>query len=547
MHLKSVADTDFVALRRFLGLVLRRWWLLAITISLAVAAAYVMTKRQAPIYQATTSLIVGESLQSIDLTARDIQISGQVALVYADMARRQPVLQATLDTLGLKMTWRELKSHVSVNVNEDIHLLEIIVEATSPQTAQAIANELARRLILLSPTALDNQEPDANQRFVQERLVTLRTRIQEGQARLEEMEADLVQTNSISRARSLEEEIRILEAFITGWESNYAQLLRLGDPERSASYLAVIEPAQAYPFPVRPNLYLNASIAALLGTALALGLLFALDYFDDTLKSADDLAGALNLTSLGTVGHIRGKNYPGKLLTRYDPLSQIAESYRIIRSNLQFVCVDGKYQSFMVTSALPGEGKSILTANLAIAMAQAGYRTIIVDSDLRKPVQHHIFQVSNRRGLTDLLWSADADVEAHLMETPVAGVRLLTSGGLPPNPSELLSSRRMAQIIARLNQLADIIVFDSTPALHVADTAVLSNRVDGVVLLVEAGQTHRTLAKQAIQNLERAGATVLGGVLNRVSTRDSRYPAWGNHRDFSRAVASAWQRLRLWS
>ena len=540
----TATDNDFVILRRYITIVLRHWWLLVLAVALASAAAYVLSKRQSPIYQATTSLIVGQTIQNIDLTSRDIQISQQLALVYADMARRQPVLQAVVDTLDLGITWQALKSQVSVHLKEDIHLLEISAEGPSPEAAQAIANELTRQLILLSPTALENQEPDTNKIFVRERLEKLRTRIREGQEKLEELEAAVVVAESATDVRMLQDEIHLLEGFISDWESNYAQLLALTNWDESANYLAVIEPAQAPPYPVKPNLRLNMLVAAVLGVAFALGIIFVLEYLDDTLKTAEDIANELNMTPLGAVAHIRGKNYPEKLITRHDPFAQISESYRIIRSNIQFVSVDGVYKTIMVTSARPGEGKSTLAANLAIAMTQAGNRTIIVDADLRQPTQHEIFQTSSRRGLTDLLRSSEADIEAYLTETSVAGLKLLASGELPPNPSELLGSQRMAQLISKLMQLADIIVFDSTPAINVADTAVLSNRVDGVVLLIEAGRTHRTLVKQATLNLERAGATVLGAVLNRVSSRDGRYPAWRHHPASSLAPDPFWRRLR---
>lgn len=542
----TATDNDFVILRRYIVIVLRHWWLLLLAVALASAAAYVLSKRQPPVYQATTSLIVGHTIQSTNLTSRDIQISQQLALVYADMAGRQPVLQAVVDTLGLNMTWRALKPQVSVHVKEDINLLEITAEGPSPEAAQAVANELARQLILLSPTALENQEPDSNKSFVRERLETLRTRIRDGQVKLEELEAAVLLAESATDVRMLQDEINLLEGFISDWESNYAQLLALTNWDESANYLAVIEPAQATPGPVKPNLRLNILGAAILGIAFALGIIFVLEYLDDTLKTAEDVTSELNMTPLGSVAHIRGKNYQEKLITRHDPFSQISESYRIIRSNIQFVSVDGAYKTIMVTSARPGEGKSTLAANLAIAMAQAGYKTIIVDADLRQPTQHKIFQTSGRHGLTDLLRSSDSAIEAYMIDTAVPGLRLLASGELPPNPSELLGSQRMGQLIDHLTQIADIIIFDSTPAISVADAAVLSNRVDGVVMLVEAGRTHRTLVKQASLSLARAGATVLGAVLNRASSRDGRYPVWRNQPVFSLALRTFWQWLRRW-
>jgi capsular exopolysaccharide synthesis family protein len=173
----------------------------------------------------------------------------------------------------------------------------------------------------------------------------------------------------------------------------------------------------------------------------------------------------------------------------------------------------------MVTSSTPGEGKSFTVANLGISMAQAGLKTIIVDSDLRRPVQHQVFTVPNLGGLTDLLCSPELELNNHLKDTEIENLQVLTCGMLPPNPTELLGSQRMGQLMARLNEVADVVIYDSSPTVAVTDAAVLSARVDGVVLVIEAGQTSHDLARRAVEDLKQAGATLLGGVLNRVSQK----------------------------
>jgi non-specific protein-tyrosine kinase len=156
-------------------------------------------------------------------------------------------------------------------------------------------------------------------------------------------------------------------------------------------------------------------------------------------------------------------------------------------------------------------------------MAQAGLKTIIVDSDLRIPVIHRIFQVSNSGGLTELLRSAQPEVSDYLKDTGIENLQVITSGSLPPNPSEMLGSKRMIELIQYLEKMADIIIFDSPPVLAVTDAAVLSQRVSGVVLMVEAGRTRRDAARQAVKRLHQAGANVLGAVLNRARNQGREY------------------------
>ena len=211
------------------------------------------------------------------------------------------------------------------------------------------------------------------------------------------------------------------------------------------------------------------------------------------------------------------KDYKDKLITTHNPFSPVSESYRILRTNLQFMTIDQSIKSLMITSANPGEGKSITAANLGVIMAQADLKTIIVDADLRRPTMHKIFQISNLEGLTDLLRSPDVEISNHLKDTGIENLQVITSGPLPPNPSEMLSSQRMIEFLQRLKEKADIIIFDSPPVLAVTDATVLSSRADGVILVAQAKRTRRDATKQVINRLDHVGANVLGCVLNQVS------------------------------
>lgn len=209
-------------------------------------------------------------------------------------------------------------------------------------------------------------------------------------------------------------------------------------------------------------------------------------------------------------------NHQESLITISNPRSPISEAYRTLRTNLEFSSLDKPLKTMVVTSAGPEEGKSTTLANLAVTLAQAEKRVILVDCDLRRPSQHEIFGVANGIGLTSMVVDEEAFKNPPLQETPVPNLKLLPSGPLPPNPSELLGSRRMEEIIATLRERADLVLFDAPPIIAVTDAAVLASKVDGVLLVINAGTTKRDHAQRAKALLEKVNARLVGAVLNNV-------------------------------
>ena len=211
------------------------------------------------------------------------------------------------------------------------------------------------------------------------------------------------------------------------------------------------------------------------------------------------------------------------LVTLTSPRSPVSEAYRTLRTNLEFSSLDEPLRTMVVTSPGPEEGKSTTLANLAVTLAHAEKRVILVDCDLRRPSQHEIFGLSNGVGLTTMVVDEEAMRDPPLLETGVEGLQLLPSGPLPPNPSELVGSRRMAEIISALSERADIVLFDAPPVIAVTDAAVLASRVDGVLLVIKAGATKRDHAKRAKALLDKVNAHVVGAVLNNIKMDTSYY------------------------
>ncbi len=228
---------------------------------------------------------------------------------------------------------------------------------------------------------------------------------------------------------------------------------------------------------------------------------------------------------------------PQVLVTVIDPRSQVSEAYRTLRTNIQFSSLEKPVKTLLLTSARPGEDKSVAVANLAVTFAQMGSRVILVDADLRRPSQHSIFDTSNEQGLTGTLLNAGTTIagangnarndfawnELPLVQTQVPNLRLLTSGSLPPNPAEVLNSSLMGELITRLSSEADYVLFDAPPLLAVADAAILAARLDATLLVLKAGKTNRDDAREAKEQLEKVHAHLIGTILNNARPVKARY------------------------
>lgn len=210
------------------------------------------------------------------------------------------------------------------------------------------------------------------------------------------------------------------------------------------------------------------------------------------------------------------------IITIKNPRSPIAESYRTLRTNIQFSSFDKKIQTIVVTSSGPGEGKSTTSSNLAVAMAQNGSKTILIDCDQRKPKLHKVFLTSNQKGLSDLL-VGNSNFEEAVQKTQIENLDILTSGTKPPNPSELLASLKMKNFVEALREKYDCIIIDTPPVIAVTDAQIVSRYADGCLLVVASAQAEREAVVKAKELLEKVDAKILGVVLNKLDIQEKGY------------------------
>jgi polysaccharide biosynthesis transport protein len=501
-------------IRQFTKLLQRWWWLIVIGTAAAAVISFFATRATPNTYQSRTTLLVGQALQDPNVNTNEIGTSQTLADVYAGFASREPVLRGTLRELNLNWNWESLRERVTTRVPPNSSLIELSVVDTDPQRAQVFADTIARQLVLQSPAA-NNPERDADREFIQRQLGDLRDKVTVAETEIQKLNDEINQAQS---ARDIDEKrrsIRALEEQITSWQGTYARLqsnLLQGAP----NVITVIEPAALPTVPIGPRLTQNVLLAALVGLVVSLAIAFLLEVIDDTIKTTEDAHKVTGLSVLGSVAHLRGADYPSKLVTARTDSNRDAEAFRVLRTNLQFSAIDKPFHTLMVTSTRPKEGKSVTAANLATVIAQSGKRTVLVDCDLRRPTQHEVFELANDRGFTTLFLEEGTGIDD--VVCPIASnLSVIPSGPIPHNAAELLDSARMNQQIERLKSRFDTVVFDVPPVLSVADATILAAKVDAVMMVVDSNFTRRGQAKRAKETLASVGANILGVVVNRVS------------------------------
>ena len=267
-------------------------------------------------------------------------------------------------------------------------------------------------------------------------------------------------------------------------------------------------------------------IALFIGIFGTIGVVFVVYYFDDTVKLTDDLEEEIGMPVVAKVfkSDIGSKNNRKiELLAQKYPKSVVSESIKTLRTNLQFSSVDEDIKTILITSSIPGEGKSFISANLAISFAQTDKRVLIVDCDMRKGRQHRIFKLSNSKGLSNLLIDDMTNLKDYINKTSVPGVHVITRGTVPPNPSELLNSKKNADLLRVLKAKYDVIIYDGVPCNGLPDSIIMSKLVDKVLIVSSDSMTPKSVLESTKKQLESVNAPVAGDVLNNVNRKNSTY------------------------
>ncbi|MBK8011029.1 MAG: polysaccharide biosynthesis tyrosine autokinase [Deltaproteobacteria bacterium] len=386
--------------------------------------------------------------------------------------------------------------------------------------------------------AIDDQIGEVRRLIEAELSIVVETNDNEIKA-LESTEAGINAALDVERtaARELEELVAEYNTLAADNETTKTRLAALQKRQTDAdlsgrlksNFVEIFENAEPNPAPIRPSIVKNSALGLLAGLALGLMIAIASVMLDTTVRSQADIEELLGLTFLGIVPsiHEKAETAGETQLTRdlylvRSPKSSLAECLRSIRTNILFMGTDKPLKKILVTSPGPSEGKSTVATNLALVMAQAGQRVLLVDTDLRRPRLHRVFSVSSETGVTTVLLKA-ASVEEVIRPTGVVGMDILPCGPLPPNPAELLHSSHFTELVETLCSMYDRVIFDSPPVNAVTDSVILSQIVDGTLLVAKVGTTAKDGVRRARRQLGSVNASLLGCVLNDIDLEHGSY------------------------
>lgn len=503
-------------IRKMIQPILQWWWMVIGAVVIAAGSAFFVAQTLPPVYQARTVLMVSTTIRNPDPSIYEFGIISQLTQTYVYIAYQDTVRYATQASLKLN----ELPKY-DAKVLPSGWFFEITVIDSDPLLAQTVANELARQIILISPTTAQEAAELATRDFINRQLNELRSRItttQDEIAKKEEELVNMVSAGDIARAQA---DITALESKLASYQATYADLLNT-TPQRSINTLSVFEPASLPVKPIGPNKLLIILLAAFAGLVVSVGAAYLIEYLDDSVKSAEEAASLLEAPILGTIRKVSSGS--GWRIVADEEDEAVVDAFRALRTNLGFLGLGKPLKRILVSSPGIGDGKSTIATNLAYILAKAGKRIMLVDVDMRRPTLQDVLGIKVDQGLSDLFLNS-LDCEHMCYDLEVEGLRFIPVGEPPPNPGELIGSDRMEEILDELDLMADMVILDSSPFI-VAEAAELAAKADGVVLVIRPNLTRRRMIIATREQLRRAGARLLGIVVNGIKQYNPSYPAY---------------------
>jgi succinoglycan biosynthesis transport protein ExoP len=480
------------------------WWLLGLATLIAIISSSIVAWRQLPVYQAHATLVIGRAVYEPNPSANDLYLGQQLAGFYADIGNRDNVRNATQEALGLNAL-----PPYNVHTLPNSQMLEIDVTDSNPRRAMAVANEIANQLINLTPTNQSGGQ-QSHQEFIDQQLSQLEDGIKETNNEIAKLQAELSNLNSANQISNLQQQIAVLNTKLSNLQTNYATLIN-NSQQGALNTLSLIESASLPQTPIGPNKPMIVLLSAAIAMAIAAGAAYLLEFLDNTVQNPVEINRLTGSETIGFLYDIGKEDFKGVYVAK-NPRSALAEAYRSLRTNLDFLGINKPLKSILVTSSGIGEGKTTVSANLATVLAQGGKKVAIIDTDMRRPRLHKLFDFENTRGLSDI-FLGKADIQDAITICGDEKIMVISAGSTPPNPTDLISSGRMDTILDILKESVDIVVVDGPPFL-VADAALLASKVDGVLLIVRYGHSLKTAVRDVVDQLKFIEARVLGVVIN---------------------------------
>lgn len=501
--------------------IILRWaWLILLVALVAGFISYFLANQQPRIYQAKTLVMVSGGSSS----AVDSYTSSYLGIQLASTYTRTMLTQPTIDAVSAELGFKVSAGQITVTQIENSQLINITVTDQDPNRAALIANTL---VMVFS----DQIQKEQTSRYaelllgLENELAATDAQIQETTLKLADLEVALSNEfvepdpQDLATQSQLEANLSQLRSSRSYLYSSY-QSIKLAEAQ-STSTIIVKDPAVPNLSPIQPQPMRSAMLSAVVGAMLVAGLVFLVTLLQDQIRDPDEFPHRWGIPVLGQIAKFNTSRT--NIITQAQPRSPDAEAFRALRTNLRFSNIDTPIKTLLITSPSPAAGKSTIAANLATVIAQNEQEVILIDCDLRRPTLHKNFKVSNRIGLSDYFIRSTEKLSGLVKKLSIDRLHLITSGNLPPNPSELLGSKKMSEMISMLEKRVDLLIMDTPPVLVVTDAMVLASRMDGVVLVIDTKKTKRNAVKQTIEQLRQVNANIIGVVLNNAKSKRTQY------------------------
>ena len=527
--IEEVLEID---LRDIFAKIVKHRRLIIDTILLCAALGLLYSFIARPVYKSTARIMVEgkppkitkvEDVVLPDYTDRTSFYNSQI-----EVLKSHSIANMVYDELGSYEPWSSLRGRkqgkaqvkeesveallkaVRINPVRMTQIIEISAEDVDPNLASKIVNTWVKAYIVFS--SLDQLMQHKS-----------------------ELESDLEQNLKYIKEKhpviqGLRSEIETIDAKISGQKQ---QVFNSKNPaftfvkeDQQITNVKILDSGRPAKKPVRPRLLLNLALALFIGAFCGIGIAFLLESIDQSIKLQTDIETSLHLSCLATVPlyhHEKGKEILSMLVSSKDTHSMLAEQFRSLRTSIIYSNPDLSKKVILVTSAGPAEGKTTTAVNLATAFAQSEERTILIDADLRKPTLHTIFNVPCNKGITELIACDNINIGDYIRKTDIPNLDFISCGVIPPNPAELLGSKKIEALIAELLKVYGRVIFDTPPVLAATDAVILSTKVNASILVFKAGFTHKQAALRSIKLIHSVHSNILGVVLNMVRVQDYSY------------------------
>lgn len=509
-------------IHQFIAIIKSRKNIVIQSVIVIFIVAMLFSLLQKPAYKASATILlkeknVGSSIIFGDLLRQFNAQPERSLQTQLKLLTIGPVLDKVIKKLNLNVSRQELLNKIDIKPEGQANMITIYVEDQSPRKAKEIANSLVAQYLANTRRSTSSDVSQAEKEVYKKLKDTEDNIIILAKEIAQKRKGDIVPddlTAKMDMATGLyvmlsekHEQLRISEKLNTG-----------------DAYL--IAPADIPTAPISPKPVSSGIFSLIGGLFFGVAVAMVVDQLDNTIKSSKDVEKLFDLPVIGQVPLQEFIQKKGEqLVVRMKPKSAAAESYRTIRTNIQYFNIDENLKTIMITSGSPQEGKSLISANIAMAFAQANKKVALISCDLRRPSLHKIFHISNDNGLSNYL-AGYSTMDEILHDVGIENITLIPSGPIPPNPSELLGSKKMESLINELENIFDFIIIDTAPVLVVTDCAVLAKFADGVLFVAKVNHTKKEDAKTIYTSLQATGVKQIGVVLNGISYSET-YPYRG--------------------